>query len=299
VRGTNHPGSLQTGKMKIVAATFLSTLILQTYAFSPSISVTRSATELYGRTPFITGNWKLNPQTKDEAVELAGKIASKINADSPKADVALFVPYVFIEAAMAACGDKLMVGAEGVCPEVNGAFTGAVSASMLDSVGVQWALAGHSERRVIFEESDEYINGQCLKLISQGMSVMLCIGESEAEYEQDLAGSVCAVQLKKGLAGISKDDMKNVAIAYEPVWAIGTGKVATPDTAQSVHATCRQILANMYDIETANSVRILYGGSVTPDSVDSLMAKPDIDGALVGGASLDSEKFGRIINFQV
>merc|ERR1712238_593065 len=148
---------------------------------------------------------------------------------------------------------------------------GAVSASMLDSVGVQWALAGHSERRVIFEESDEYINGQCLKLISQGMSVMLCIGESEAEYEQDLAGSVCAVQLKKGLAGISKDDMKNVAIAYEPVW----------------------------DIETANSVRILYGGSVTPDSVDSLMAKPDIDGALVGGASLDSEKFGRIINFQV
>lgn len=112
MRGTNHPGSLQTGKMKIVAATFLSTLILQTYAFSPSISVTRSATELYGRTPFITGNWKLNPQTKDEAVELAGKIASKINADSPKADVALFVPYVFIEAAMAACGDKLMVGAE-------------------------------------------------------------------------------------------------------------------------------------------------------------------------------------------
>lgn len=170
---------------------------------------------------------------------------------------------------------------------------------MLDSVGVKWALAGHSERRVIFGESDEYINGQCLKLIEQGMSVMLCIGESESEYNQDLAGAVCAVQLKKGLAGISKEDMSRVAIAYEPVWAIGTGKVATPEIAQSVHATCRSILAEMYDQETADATRILYGGSVTPESVDDLMKQEDIDGALVGGASLDAEKFGRIINFEV
>lgn len=169
---------------------------------------------------------------------------------------------------------------------------------MLESVGVQWALAGHSERRVIFGESDEYINGQCLKLMEQGMSVMLCIGESEAEYDQNLAGAVCAVQLKKGLAGISKEDMSRVVIAYEPVWAIGTGKVATPETAQNVHATCRSIIADMYDQETADGVRILYGGSVTPESVDELMAQPDIDGALVGGASLDSTKFGRIINFE-
>jgi triosephosphate isomerase len=169
---------------------------------------------------------------------------------------------------------------------------------MLKSVGVQWCLAGHSERRVIFGETDEYINGQCLKLMELGMNVMLCIGESEAEYEQNLAGAVCAVQLKKGLAGISKKDMNRVAIAYEPVWAIGTGKVATPETAQSVHATCRSILAEMYDQETADNVRILYGGSVTPESVDELMAQPDIDGALVGGASLDSAKFGRIINYK-
>ena len=170
---------------------------------------------------------------------------------------------------------------------------------MLDSVGVQWALAGHSERRVIFGETDEYINGQCLKLIEQGMSVMLCIGESESEYEQDLAGSVCAVQLRKGLNGISKEQMSRVAIAYEPVWAIGTGKVATPEVAQAVHKKCRDILAEMYDQETADAVRILYGGSVTPESVDELMGQVDIDGALVGGASLDSDKFGRIINFQV
>jgi triosephosphate isomerase len=169
---------------------------------------------------------------------------------------------------------------------------------MLKSVGVQWALAGHSERRVIFGETDEYINGQCIKLIENGMSVMLCIGESEAEYEKNLAGAVCQVQLKKGLAGISKEDMSRIVIAYEPIWAIGTGKVATPETAQSVHATCRAILADMYDQETADATRILYGGSVTPDSVDELMSQPDIDGALVGGASLDSEKFARIINFQ-
>jgi len=257
----------------------------------------RSNTQLEARKPLITGNWKLNPQTKDEAVKLASEIAAQVTEDSP-ADVALFVPYVFIEAAMGAVSEKLEIGAEGVCPEMNGAFTGAVSTSMLDSVGVKWALAGHSERRVIFGESDEYINGQCLKLIEQGMSVMLCIGESESEYDANLAGAVCAVQLKKGLAGISKEDMSRVAIAYEPVWAIGTGKVATPETAQSVHAQCREILTSMYDKETADSVRVLYGGSVSPESVDSLMSQPDIDGALVGGASLDSEKFGRIINFQ-
>jgi triosephosphate isomerase (TIM) len=158
---------------------------------------------------------------------------------------------------------------------------------MLQSVGVQWALAGHSERRVIFGENDEYINGQVRKLIELGMS----------EYEQRLAGAVCAIQLKKGLAGITKEEMSRVAIAYEPVWAIGTGKVATPEVAQAVHAQCRAILAEMYCTETAESTRILYGGSVTPESVDSLMAQPDIDGALVGGASLDAGKFGRIINF--
>lgn len=185
-----------------------------------------------------------------------------------------------------------------MCPQINGAYTGAISTAMLKSIGVQWALAGHSERREIFGETDDYINAQCLKIIDEGMAVMLCVGESLAEFEQDLAGSVCAVQLKKGLKGIKKEDLDRVAIAYEPVWAIGTGKVATPEIAQDVHATCRAILADMYDEEAADNVRILYGGSVTPDSVDELMKQPDIDGALVGGASLDSTKFARIINFQ-
>jgi len=288
--------------MKVYTLTLFSTIVNFSAAFTPThfgVNRSFSSSQLEAtRKPFISGNWKLNPQTKNEAIELATGIANKISDASPDAEVALFVPYVFIETAMQAVDGKLSIGAEGVCPEINGAFTGAVSTAMLDSVGVQWALAGHSERRVIFGESDEYINGQCLKLIDQGMSVMLCIGESEGEYEQNLASSVCAVHLKKGLAGITKEQMDRVAIAYEPVWAIGTGKVATPEVAQDVHSKCRTILADMYDQETADKVRILYGGSVTPDSVDELMSQPDIDGALVGGASLDSEKFGRIINFQ-
>lgn len=214
-----------------------------------------------------------------------------------------------------------------VTPELKGAFTGGISAPMLKSIGVESVLAGHSERRTINMESDEYINAQCLKLIETDMNVILCIGETEAEYEQKLAGAVCAVQLKKGLKGVSKEDvMSHVTIACkfhhyttrrvslvssslipffsvppidEPVWAIGTGKVATPEIAQSVHATCRDILAEMYDQETADATRILYGGSVSPESVDELLAEPDIDGALVGGASLDAAKFGRIINFEV
>lgn len=285
--------------MKFSTFSLLFTNFVTASAFAPSLIGSRLSTHLDARKPFISGNWKLNPQTKEEAVTLASEIAAQVTESTPDADLALFVPYVFIETTMQAVGGKLQIGAEGVCPEIKGAFTGAVSTSMLDSVGVQWALAGHSERRVIFGETDEYINGQCLKLMEQGMSVMLCIGESESEYEANLAGAVCAVQLKKGLKGISKEDMSRVAIAYEPVWAIGTGKVATPEVAQSVHATCRKILAEMYDQETADATRILYGGSVTPDSIDELMKQPDIDGALVGGASLDSTKFGRIINFQV
>jgi len=185
-----------------------------------------------------------------------------------------------------------------VTPEMNGAFTGAISAPMLDSLGVKWALAGHSERRTINNESDEYINAQCRMLIDQGMSVILCIGETESEFDLNLASSVCAIQLKKGLSEITPEQMADVCIAYEPVWAIGTGKVATPEIAQNVHADIRNTLAKMYGDEIADNTRILYGGSVSAESVDGLLAKPDIDGALVGGASLSGEGFGRIINFQ-
>lgn len=185
-----------------------------------------------------------------------------------------------------------------VSPEMKGAFTGEISPAMLKSVGITWALAGHSERRTINRESDDYINSQCKSLINQQMNVILCIGETLEEFEKDLVGAVCEIQLKKGLNGIGPDQMDKVTIAYEPVWAIGTGKVATPEIAQSVHAICRTILADMYGDQVACDTRILYGGSVSPDSVDALLAQPDIDGALVGGAALDSIKFGRVINFE-
>lgn len=267
-------------------------------AFVASPATDRSAsTQLFERKPFITGNWKLNPSTKQEAITLAQEIVNSVTDESP-ADVGLFVPFPFIETVQTICGDKITVGAEMVTPEMTGAFTGGISPVMLKSCGVQWALAGHSERRTINKETDEYINCQCLRLIENDMSVILCIGETDVEYEKNLAGAVCEVQLKKGLSGISKEEMDRVAIAYEPVWAIGTGKVATPEIAQDVHAKCRAILAEMYGQDTADSTRILYGGSVSPESVDGLLAKPDIDGALVGGASLSGEGFGRIINFE-
>ncbi|KAL3765422.1 hypothetical protein ACHAWU_002340 [Discostella pseudostelligera] len=284
--------------MKLAIASILAGSVA---AFAPSPignQYAATSTQLHARKPFISGNWKLNPQTKDEALALAKGIASSITENSPDVDVALFVPYVFIESTMSSVDGKLSVGACQVCPQLKGAYTGAISTSMLKSIGVEWALAGHSERREIYGETDDYINAQCLKIIDEGMSVMLCIGESLAEFEQDLAGSVCAVQLKKGLKGINREDLDRVAIAYEPVWAIGTGKVATPEIAQNVHAKCRAIIADMYDQEAADAIRILYGGSVTPESVDDLMSMPDIDGALVGGASLDASKFGRIINFK-
>lgn len=185
-----------------------------------------------------------------------------------------------------------------VTPQASGAFTGGVSPGMLKSMGCTWALAGHSERRTINKESDEYINAQCTMLVENDMNVVLCIGETLEEFEKDLVGPICEKQLKKGLAGISKDDMDKVTIAYEPVWAIGTGKVATPEIAQSVHQKIRVILKDMYGEDIADSTRILYGGSVSPESVDGLVEKPDIDGALVGGASLNAEGFGRVINFE-
>jgi triosephosphate isomerase (TIM) len=196
------------------------------------------------------------------------------------------------------CLLSLLFRLQMITPQDCGAFTAGISPQMLKSIGIEDVLVGHSERRELFAEADEFINAQCLKLIENNMRVVLCIGESLEEFEKGLVNSVCEVQLKKALCGVSVDDMKLVTIAYEPIWAIGTGKVATPEIAQSVHEILRKIIAQMYGEQVAEDLRILYGGSVTPESVDGLMSKPDIDGTLVGGASLDGGKFGRIINFQ-
>ncbi len=271
---------------------------VSSFSFLPTTPAPRFGTSLEARKPFIAGNWKMNPQTRDEAASLGMEIAAAYTSDSP-CEVAIFAPFPFLESAVSSVGDSgVMVGAEVSYYEAKGAYTGAVSAEQIKSLGINWVLAGHSERRTLFGDSDEEINKQTLNLIEKGMGVVLCIGETKEEYDAGLVGPVCTLQLKKDLAGVTAEQMKQVVIAYEPVWAIGTGLTCPPDIAQSVHQTCRGVIAEMYGQAVAEEVRIQYGGSVTPETIDEIMAMPDIDGALVGGASLDATKFGRIINFK-
>mmetsp|Transcript_26397 Transcript_26397/g.65142 ORF Transcript_26397/g.65142 Transcript_26397/m.65142 type:complete len:253 (+) Transcript_26397:127-885(+) len=252
---------------------------------------------MMARRPIIAGNWKMNPESLEEAVALAEGV--KKEAATASGEVLLCVPHPYIYAVVNACkGSNVQVGAQSVYFEDKGAFTGAVSTSMIKSLGVTHVLSGHSERRVIFKNDDTAVNRKTRKILDANLNCMLCIGESKDEYEAKLAQAICATQLSKDLAGVTKEQMKRVTIAYEPVWAIGTGLVCDSDIAQDVHKYIRSWLAQMYDKETADATRILYGGSVTPESVDELMSKPDIDGCLVGGASLDPVKFGRIMNFK-
>jgi len=167
---------------------------------------------------------------------------------------------------------------------------------MIKSVGCQYVLCGHSERRTIFNDTN--ISVKVKKVLEFGMKPILCIGETKEEFDLDITKEVCAMQISKDLAGVPKEEMKNVVIAYEPVWAIGTGLVCDPDQANEIHKFIRSVLATMYDEKVADDMRIQYGGSVTPESVDNLMAQSDIDGCLVGGASLFADKFARIVNFQ-
>lgn len=169
---------------------------------------------------------------------------------------------------------------------------------MVKSVGCEYMLCGHSERRTLFEEGDVNINLKVKKVLESGMKPILCIGETKDEFDLNIKKEVCAMQLSKDLFGVTKEQMVDVVIAYEPVWAIGTGLVCGAEEANEVHVFIRECLTNMYDEEIAQQTRIQYGGSVTPESVDNLMAQPDIDGCLVGGASLADDKFSRIVNFK-
>jgi triosephosphate isomerase len=178
-----------------------------------------------------------------------------------------------------------------------GAFTGEISASMLKEAGAKFVIIGHSERRRLFGESNEFINRKLKKAFSSGLQPILCVGETGQEREEGKAEEVIHKQLKECLAGIRKTQFKKLIISYEPVWAIGTDKVATPDEAQAAQQFCRKQIAEIADEETALKISILYGGSVKPDNVNALLAEPDIDGVLVGGASLSVETFSKIVNF--
>jgi len=278
-------------------------------AFTINNNGIRSTSQLnVARQPIMAGNWKMNPGTEADALNLSNGFCALLNemTDTCAQDdvegcteVVLFPPYPFISKVKDIVKKEgVTVGSQQVFYEDKGAYTGSVSASMVKSLGCEYVLCGHSERRTLFRDSDTNINSKVKKVLEFEMKPILCIGETQQEYDLDITQEVCAMQVSKDLKGVTKEEMKNVVIAYEPVWAIGTGLVCEPDAANEVHKFIRTILAKMYDDEVAQSVRIQYGGSVTPESVDGLMAKSDVDGCLVGGASLFSDKFARICNFK-
>lgn len=261
----------------------------------------------FQRTPIIAGNWKLNPSTLQEATNLLKLIAANFihhrtasNDDTTiLPEVVVFPPFPYLTTAIFLLeGTGIKVGAQNIGLESKGAFTGEVAASMIRSLGCDYVMLGHSERRSIYDETDSDINIKVHLCLKENLNVILCVGETEEEYENDLLRSVIDMQLKKGLMNIqpSSGDLDRIVIAYEPVWAIGTGKVATPDQAQVAHLAVRQTLSEIFGPSAARKVRIQYGGSVTPGSIDDLMAMPDVDGALVGGASLTADSFTRIVD---
>ena len=242
------------------------------------------------RRPFIAGNWKMNLDRAD-AVALASAVAARAG-DFPGVDLAVFPPAVYLDAVRAAtAGSALAHGAQNMCYESNGAFTGEISAAMLVDLGCRYVILGHSERRHIFKESDEDVNKKTLEALAAGLTPIVCVGELLAEREANQTGAVIRRQFDGSLGNLSAEQIARVVIAYEPVWAIGTGKVATPEQAEAVHMDLRKILADRYNASTAEGVRILYGGSVKASNAAELLAKPNVDGALVGGASLKADEF--------
>ena len=240
----------------------------------------------------IAGNWKMNKTSKEGAALVAEIAAGLPSGNLP--EILVCPPYLTIPAVVeAAKGTALEVGAENVHWAASGAFTGEVSAAMLLDAGVTHVIIGHSERRQYFGETDETVNQRTKAALAAGLTVVVCVGETLAEREAGTTAAVIDRQTRKALEGVS--DVAKVVIAYEPVWAIGTGKTATPDMAQEVHAQIRAILADLYGAETAETVRILYGGSMKPANAPELLAKKDIDGGLIGGAALKAPDFLALI----
>ncbi|MHC4584504.1 MAG: triose-phosphate isomerase [Planctomycetota bacterium] len=248
------------------------------------------------RKPFVAGNWKMNTDSSS-SVELAEGIASGVTEIAgTKATVAVFPPFIYLQSVIKALGTaSIGVGAQDVYFEPNGAFTGEISTSMLKDIGCTYCLCGHSERRHVIGETDDLINKKLAAAITGGLLPILCVGELLAEREASKTNDVVSRQLENGLAGLSEEKVSAVTIAYEPVWAIGTGLTAKPQQAQEVHDFIRKLLAGMYSDELAGEIRIQYGGSAKPDNAAELMAQPDIDGLLVGGASLKADAFLAII----
>lgn len=249
------------------------------------------------RKPFLAGNWKMY-KTISEAVQFAKEFKDLVK-DVKDRDILLCVPFTQIQPMAAELkGTNVKIGAQNMYFEKEGAFTGEISPTQLLDAGAEYVVLGHSERRHVFGEKDSLINKKVHSALQYGLKPILCVGELLEEREAGKTEAVCKTQVVEGYKGLSAEDALKVTIAYEPVWAIGTGKTATPEDADNVHATIRKVLTEIYNKEVAAAVRIQYGGSVKPDNVDALMAKENIDGALVGGASLKADSFTRIVKFQ-
>ena len=248
------------------------------------------------RRPLIAGNWKMF-KTCSEAVEAAGQLV-KLVAMTSDVDVMIAPQFTALAPVSDVVrGSRVSLGAQNLFWETEGAYTGEISSVMLVSVGCKYVIIGHSERRQYFDETDETVNKKIKAAIKNDLVPVLCVGESEKERESKETFAVLDKQVKKGLEGFSSDDLETLVIAYEPVWAIGTGKTATTDQAQEAHQFLRSVLEKSFGNMLAKSIRILYGGSVKSNNIAELMAMPDIDGALVGGASLDPETFSKIVHF--
>ena len=242
----------------------------------------------------IAGNWKMN-KTPAEATALINELKPLV-ADA-KCDVVVGVPFVDLPAALEATkGSNIGVAAQNCYWEKSGAFTGEVSADMLREMGVGYVILGHSERRTYFGDTDATVQKRVRGALDAGLTVILCVGEYLEQREQGITGEIVAMQTKIALGGVSADELKRVIIAYEPVWAIGTGRTATDDQANEVCALIRATVAALYDDAAAKNLTIQYGGSMKPSNAEGLLAKPDVDGGLIGGAALKAEDFSAIVH---
>ncbi|MFC1888982.1 triose-phosphate isomerase [Thermodesulfobacteriota bacterium] len=248
------------------------------------------------RTALIAGNWKMN-KTPNEAVAFTAQFIQNVEGCEDVGVVIAPPATALTSMAVALKGTNILLAAQNVHWEESGAYTGEISAGMLAEIGCRYVIVGHSERRQFFGETNETVNKRIKAVLNENMSTILCVGELLEERKSERTEAVIEEQVREGLDGINPDEMNNIVVAYEPVWAIGTGETATPDQAQHVHAFIRRLIKDLYDSSIAEEIRIQYGGSVKPSNAAELMAQPDVDGALVGGASLDPESFAGIVRF--
>ena len=250
-----------------------------------------------GRLPFMAGNWKMN-KTVEEALGLVRELKASLSGVKA-VEVAVAPPFTALYAIHKELeGSPIHLAAQNLYWEEKGAFTGEISPLMLKEIGCHYVILGHSERRQFFGETDETVNRRIKAALARGLKVIFCIGETLKEREEGKTFSVIERQVKGGLKGFGDQEMKNMVVAYEPVWAIGTGKTATPEQAEEVHRYIRGKLEKLYSRQVSEEIRIQYGGSVTPENIKGLMNQPNIDGALVGGASLKADSFCKIVRFK-